>query len=723
MGVLCSRSIATWRATALVGALLLSSCASAGPHAFEINDYFRLKRFVDVALSGDGGRLAYVLETYVPAEMQARTSVHIGSTKSAAEATEISELSGASQLAWFPSGELAFLSKCDGGVQVHAFDPASRRVRRITNATQSIIDYEISPRDGSVAYLSATPQLSLYDRLRRDGSGIIIDTDTIGYRDLMMPEAGSTGRARLWVTQSTGEPIEAVLPGGQTGRIRGFHWSSDGRLLSVAFVSDDEPASIFQPYRTSLAVCEAATGDCTVVARSRPAANARPGTAFVGGEWVPGQHKILVRRITESHPWLRDWGYPEMAVLDVSQGLNQHGKRWIPVEVTYFNSALIPTPDGRIYLETAARATRSLFELRDDDTRPSDVVKGLSGSSSSFRFSADFRTAVFINESLERPPELYIWHQGQAARQLSHVNVDLAAKEVPGTKQVSWRSRDGELVSGWLMMPPPSAGGPPWPLITYVHGGPGSPFENVFAPAAARWGYPLEVYALRGMAVFAPNYRGTGTFGLRFALPTRIDREPVDDIVSGIDALIQAGIADPQRLGLSGHSHGAWLGPMTATRARRFKAGSFAEGWSNQLVLYELQSGLLNRDVHEAANGELSVDADPRRYLELSPDLHFEGMRTALLLEAGAEETALHMLGMAKAARRIGIPQELVLYPLTGHTMTAPRLLKESMDRNLDWFQFWLLGDEDYRAEKTDQYRRWRKMRDSASSVLTLTAR
>jgi hypothetical protein len=112
------------------------------------------------------------------------------------------------------------------------------------------------------------------------------------------------------------------------------------------------------------------------------------------------------------------------------------------------------------------------------------------------------------------------------------------------------------------------------------------------------------------------------------------------------------------------------------------------------------------RGVHDVElNG--SLYDDPQRYLDLSPDLHLAGINSADLFEGCSRSLALLMLPFVKASNRLGLPTEMVVYPQSGHGLTDPVLQKEAAERNLDWFRFWLKGEEDTSLAKAEQYTRW----------------
>jgi dipeptidyl aminopeptidase/acylaminoacyl peptidase len=437
----------------------------------------------------------------------------------------------------------------------------------------------------------------------------------------------------------------------------------------------------------------------------------RTGENFSGGEWIPGAHQILVRRVTETDPWVSG-SHPQWAVLDAST--LQAVTPWravdlYPRDLQFFFSA---SPRPEVLVENTVEGAHSLFVLDSTGLKRSDRVADVPGSSSLFSFSADLGTMAFMNESLTRPPEVWVRRVGARARRMTHLNDAIAEKVRYRAQEVTWASTDGVAIKGWLLTPPPNETSAPWALLTHVHGGPAFPYPDAFAPYFDYWPYPFELLGSRGIAVFVPNYRGTHTYGRRIAEGGTA--QAVEDIASGIQSLVAKGTADANRLGISGHSHGAWLGPLAMARKQIFRAGSFAEGLSNNVVMYELMSENANREIHDPIVGVSLYDA-PERYIAESPGLHFAGVTTASLFEGGAMATALYMLGYPKAARRAGMPAEFIIYPKTGHNLAIPRLQREAAQRNLDWFEFWLKDRENADSQAASQYARWRKLRAVAT--------
>jgi dipeptidyl aminopeptidase/acylaminoacyl peptidase len=709
-------------------AVLALACSPA--HAFVIDDYFGAHRVTDLTLSSDGKELVYVVAKGVMAADDAlERTVYLQSLAGNSQPTVVTGLSGAAKLRWIPSKrQLSFVCKQPKVAQLCSYDIATGKTAVLTDSTDAVEKYSFSADGNTLAYLSrraAEPTTSLYRRLLNDEPGVVIDTDTLSVYDFVDPNRATAQYplpATLWIKDANGRVSQVPVPGEPGGPGGAFHWSSDGALLSVTYVSADLPKSLLGIYsRTSLGVFERASGDFRIIGKATDPKGDEPSVMFRGGEWIPGAHRLLVLRAfeKESDPWVGK-SFPDWTVMGAREPLPPAPSAWHNVETYGSNTAFFPISDRRILQQTTYRGVDSLYQLVGNGVERAPVVAGVDGGSSMFAFSADDKTVAFVSSSLTRLQEIYISKAGGRARQLTHLN-DAISKRVSFTaREVTWKSDDGTLAQGWLLEPPASKfPSRPWPMLTHVHGGPGVAMPDSFGPYAALWTYPLEVLVSRGIAVFLPNYRGTKTFGRAFAQPSDNGKEPVEDILSGIQSLIDSGSADRTRLAISGHSHGGWLAPLAMakgqSRGLKFLAGSFAEGTTNKIMMYALMSGDLNRQVHDPLNGGSFFDA-PERYLEDTPELAYRGLSTAVLFEAGATNLGIGMMTAPKATKHFGLPTEYIIYPRTGHNPFLTRIQREIAERNLDWFEFWMLGRVDPAPAKREQYQRWSAARTDKPS-------
>ena len=721
-----------WRACVTMCLLAVATTAAGAESnpGITVDDYFKLKRVVQLTLSPDGKTAAYIVsagsvaaylgDKLAASEKQKVRTAYLQPVGEGSTPVALDGLSDAQGLTWMPdSRELAFMSTRAGVAQVFAYDTRTGGTRQLTQSSDGVLSFHVAPDGKGLAYVTRAappPSQSLFTRLMDGEQGVVVDSNRLSVYDFLDPNNDSNRHPPPSVLHVAlaGAAFDVAVPGDPGSDEGSYHWSPDGRLLSVDYIAADLRPSLIGGYRTSIGIFDTRTRQFRVLGKALEPQGTRSGTRYSGGEWLSGS-KLLVRRVTETDAWVSP-SYPDWAIVEVSAGLPARPDAWKPVSVYGSGTSFIPAGGSRVLLEKTEAGVRSLFELSAAGIAPAAALRGVEGSSFSFSFDRKFASAVFVHESLTQPPEVYSWRVGQKAHAITRLNEDIAQRVPFTSREVSWQSTDGTTARGWLLEPVAGAGKRPWPMVTHVHGGPGFAYSNSFAPYFEVWPFPFEVLASRGVAVFVPNYRGTQTYGREFASPRRTDREPVDDIATGVKALIASGVADPKRLGISGQSHGGWLGPVVMAREHLFRASSFAEGSSNQVVQYALMPGDLNRQVHDPINGlGASLWDDPTLYLEGSPDLHFKGVRTASLWEAGARSLSVMMLSFPKVAAYFGAPTEYVVYPRTGHNASLPHIQREIAERNLDWFTFWLQGTEQPSPDKESQYARWRQKRADSS--------
>jgi dipeptidyl aminopeptidase/acylaminoacyl peptidase len=686
-----------------------------------IDDYFSIHRIVESALSPDGSRLAYITRRTSLSKNKSILTLYVISLTGAEPTLIRDDLEDARQLAWIANQKrIAFISDRLGIGQVVSLDLTGDAVFQWTDAPNPVVAFRFSPLGNRLAYITNEIVESRAHLLHVGTAGVIADPDLIEAWEFLDPNWNRSPmqRSKLWVRGTGTDPILVQVPG-DTREVR---WSPTAQFLSVSYVSFAMGASLLRDLRTSVGIVDSKTLAFYNLFDGHHATGDELNESYSGGEWVPHHDQLVIRRVIDKNaapsPTTRGkspsvpWNFPEWAIVDASRD-NYALAKWHPIEALS-SARWIPIDPQRIFVEDAQRAVSTVRVVTGDVTKIASVITGLGGSSFQFQFSRDLKISSFVNESLTRPPEIYVRTSSSLVpRRVTDLNGIVTHKSWPSARELTWTSSDGQSVSGWLLEPREDQFPRPWPLVTFIHGGPDFAYRDSFAPYFDIWPYPLEIYAQAGIAVFVPNYRGSTTFGRRFESPSDVDAEPVDDILSGIDYLKHADLADGRRLGISGHSHGVWLGMTIMTHKNIFRASSFADGVQNVVVAYELVNRGNNEEFNDMVLGA-SLYETPSRYIDLSPDLHFAGLRSANLMEAGAKTAGLTMIGAAKASRRAGLPTEFIIYPNTGHNIGAPRLARESAIRNLDWFRFWLEGVEDPEPNKGAQYERWRAYRDDA---------
>lgn len=685
---------------------------------FEVEDYAQLCRFEELHLSPDGDFAVFATRPLLKESSEER-KVFILATTEGAKPLQLDLPATAREIRWAGDSQLlAFLADDRDVTRVYIYNWKTRALSRISDNTDSVTAFELSNSGKQLAYVTRQKWIepaTLYNRMRQAGPGIAIDPDTVSMNEIIDPNFAKRlhqSDSTLWVAD-IGKTSRRIEVPGDLWLTSELHWSDDDSMISVVYVADSVPQLSTRPFRTSLGIVSVDSGKFYDIAVAFDSTSMSFGQSFRGGDWLPGQHRLVLRRTTMRDP-RTDWDYPEWTIATPDPLEAQPNLRWYPVEGVW-DVKIHPVTAHLLLVENTLEAVSSLYEWSDTGVRRSDIVSRMDGGSSEFSIARHANAMVFVNESLVRPPEIYLYRKGFRGgkiRRLSSINQQISAKITATLSAVSWAGADGTMVRGWLLEPSPTWP-KPWPVVTFLHGGPGAPITNRFAPYWNAWPYPFDVYASNGIGVFFPNYRGSATFGAAFQKPKQLDAEPIDDVTTGVQFLVNSGIADKSRLGLSGHSHGAWLGPMVLTRSPVFRASSFAEGWGNTVEAYELLPGKHLREIVDPMSGGslYKVPEALARYLEESPDLHFGKVTSANLFESGSEAGVLEMLGLGKASMANGLPTESIVYPLTGHNPTSPEVQRDSAQRNADWFMFWLRDKERDSAGSATQYERWRKFK------------
>jgi dipeptidyl aminopeptidase/acylaminoacyl peptidase len=274
-----------------------------------------------------------------------------------------------------------------------------------------------------------------------------------------------------------------------------------------------------------------------------------------------------------------------------------------------------------------------------------------------------------------------------SSRSLTHLNPQLDKCEMGRAQLVQWHDLDGRALEGALLLPTGYKKGTRYPLIVWVYGGDhGSDFLNHFgfSPEGA---FNLQVLATRGYAVLFPD------------APQNVTTPMFDlakSVLPGINQLIEAGIADPDRLGVAGHSHGGYTTLALIVQTKRFKAAVEMDGNGSLLSAY----GGMDKDgtafgVSQAEQGQELMGGTPwqfrDRYIENSPYFYLDRVESPLLIVQGAEDTTTPPFladELYVALRRLGKEVAYAKYEREGHSplyWSSPNRI-DLYRRILSWF-------------------------------------
>jgi dipeptidyl aminopeptidase/acylaminoacyl peptidase len=401
---------------------------------------------------------------------------------------------------------------------------------------------------------------------------------------------------------------------------------------------------------------------------------------------------------TESEPRYSPDGRYLAFVRTTQSAKRIDGRRIVLMSLSDLRSRELPaTPDenplldswapdsSKIYFSEGVRTREALYAMPVDGP-PSIVFQRSRGTfSPQVVFNRAGTYAGLAIQSPDEPVEAYVMPvSSMKPARVSAANVNLPKEPVGETRVIRWKSKDGKEIEGLLTLPVNYDKAKKYPLILNIHGGPSGAFNETFIGASGL--YPIASFAARGWAVLRPNPRGSTSYGLPFRSANIDDWGGGDyqDLMSGVDFVIQMGVADPNRLAVMGWSYGGYMTDWVITQTNRFKCASSGAGLSDLISMWgtnDTPSAL--DDYFEGPWYE-----QPERYIKMSPLAHVANVTTPTLFLHGEIDPRVPTTQgyeMYHAVKRRGVPAEMVVYPRTQHGPQEPKFVLDIMHRNIDW--------------------------------------
>jgi dipeptidyl aminopeptidase/acylaminoacyl peptidase len=620
----------------------------------EAAQFLELRRPGAVTVSPDGEQVAFSV-TAAYAEKGKRPESHIWTVESDGTCRQATGGSGTDSLpAWSVDGTLAFASDRDhpGRMSVYLLGPGPGEARPVGDIKGSVEHVSWSPDGGRLLVLAAD--------LGADRAGIQaatkIQEEGAQDEDPKVTRPFEAWRRLFTIDAETGA-TEQVGPEG----VHIFEVDWDGER-AVAICADEPTESAW--YSAYVALLDL---------------HARRAERIYEPEWQIQSPVLTGDSVWFVEGFCSDRGVlaGEVKVVD----LGRRNVRHVPVEntdVTY----LARRDDDRLWfagLRGMGSACGTLSSAGDvDELWAGHAVVGV-------RFQpyvvAGGDRLVSIFESPERAPEVVELEDGDW-RALSDLNGTIPDPSEAGTWEArTWSAADGLEIEGLLLLP--REGEAPYPLIVGVHGGPTGAWSWGFLPA----GSPGPLLAQEGYAVLLPNPRGSAGRGQEFARANLGDMGGGDlqDILAGVDALVEEGVVDSDRVGVYGGSYGGFMSAWAVTQTDRFRASiplAAVTDW---------------RSFHHTTNigrfDALFLDADPYEvggeYDARSPVVQAKKCKTPTLMVHGEQDLCVPVSQaqeMYQALIEAGCETELVLYPREGHGYVEREHQLDLWERMRDWF-------------------------------------
>lgn len=341
----------------------------------------------------------------------------------------------------------------------------------------------------------------------------------------------------------------------------------------------------------------------------------------------------------------------------------------------------------KLLVQASAGMHTSLHSLTWNGELQSLNLPGDSGSiPMPVTVSRNGATVAGIWESGRNAPDVWVWETGSEGNvsRRTHLNEELEQAAIGSAEVVRWSNGDGDEIEGMLFKPYGHDPQIRYPLVVQIHGGPTSRWADEFTATWHDWAHAL---AGRGIAVLLPNPRGSTGRGPEFsnAIYNDVGGGEYRDMVTGVDAMIERGIADPDRLGVGGWSWGGYMTAWTISQTTRFKAAIVGAGLPNMVS----DNGIGDIPTANLSYFEKSVYEDPEPYWERSAIRYLQNVNTPTLILHGEADQRVAMpqgLELYTGLRSLGVETRFVTYPREPHGIQETNHQKDLIERVIDWY-------------------------------------
>jgi dipeptidyl aminopeptidase/acylaminoacyl peptidase len=310
------------------------------------------------------------------------------------------------------------------------------------------------------------------------------------------------------------------------------------------------------------------------------------------------------------------------------------------------------------------RSATELLDLRSGLLEPLPAAPGEVVTATAF--TRDGQAMLVASEGPTVPPRLSRIALGGTSGTLAAPDALLPGAPADDSALVAptlhgFRGEDGLALSGWLFRPRAALG--PLPTLLWLHGGPEAQERPTFQPL-------FQALLAAGVAVFAPNVRGSGGYGRRFAAADDHERRfvAITDVRAAVSYLVEAGLADPGRVGVAGRSYGGYLTlAALAWFPELFGVGVDVCGISDFATFYAHTEPWI---AIAATTKYGDPDADAALLRDLSPIHRVGDIAAPLLVVHGANDTNVPIVEaeqVVDALRERGSTPGYLLFPDEGH--------------------------------------------------------
>jgi dipeptidyl aminopeptidase/acylaminoacyl peptidase len=651
----------------------------SGKRKITVDDYFRIRDVEDPQLSPDGKWVAYTVTTKNLEDDKNRERIWMVPTAGGEAIPLTAEEYSSEHSRWSPDGKyLAFLSeRTDEKKEIWLLNREGGEAEELTNTVQDVDDFVWAPgsdrivlvlQDSTPDEIAAAkssnpseynpkPRPWVIDRLH-------FKEDEVGYLDHR--------RKHLYVFRLSDHSMTQITSGDYDDEAPA--WSPDAKSIAFQSNRSQEPDLSFNTDIWVVAADNADEGKQLVRVTANPGADEQP-TWSPDGKWIA--------YTSQREPKLFWYATNHIAIAPAAGGED----KVLTKELDRNSTVPRFSADGKwIYFIADDDGTQNVLRI---PAQGGKVERPIGGRLmvDAYSLGRDGSLAAQIGMP-DRPDEIDLEPAGGGElKRLTKTNQALMAQlKLGGVDYVHFKSKDGTTVAGYLTKPVDYKPGQRYPTLLIPHGGP------VWAHYA-EFKFQSQLLAAEGYAVLNPNPRGSSGYGQDYCQAIFADwgNKDFQDDMAMVDFAVEQGIADPNRLGVGGHSYGAISTNLILVQTTRFKAAISNAGE----FLYMTNFG--HDEYLREWEYELGSPWDHRDSWErTAPFYKVTQIKTPTLILGGNVDWNVPIINgeqMYESLRLRGVPTMLVVYPGEFHEFKRPSFIRDRDERWIFWFNHYVKGE------------------------------
>ncbi len=663
------------RSLSLASAIVLAGLASAPASSSQEKRPITIVELIDVPvvgsprLSPDGSQLLYTRSDTDWKKNGRTTHIYRVRTDGSGQVRLTNGEHGESSPRWSPDGSrIAFLARRGEGPfsQIHWMRNRGGEASPLTEHESSVQTFAFSP-DGKHIYFIA-PEPKTEEEKKKDELQDDVFAFDEDYRQRHLFRVAADGEAPAKAERIT-EGEYSILE---------FRLSGDGTRIAHSRA----PTPLFDNRdEGEVWIMDADGGNALQLTNNT--------VSEFGAELSPDGARVLFR--SDSSADFETYFNDNIFMVPAAGGPHRLLYEDMPHEVNGASWA----PDGSIYFTANTGVRTQIFHAGVDDDAPTVITSG-DHSLSGWNYHAETKQHVFGINDRENSGDIHLMSAaGGATTKVTSVFDYLAETfELPRQEAIRWKGEDGVEVEGLLYYPLDYEEGKRYPVVVQTHGGPAASDKFAFG----RWSSYVQVLTARGYLVFKPNYRGSTGYGDDFLrdMVGHYFHQSHLDVMTGVDHLIEMGIADGERMAKMGWSGGGHMTNKIITHTDRFKAASSGAGAVNWISMYG-QSDVRIYRTPWFGGTPWQEDAPIDTYWGHSPLKDIYRVTTPTIVLVGENDVRVpppQSVELYRALKTNGVDTHLYIAPREPHGWRELRHELFKVNVEIDWFERHVRGME-----------------------------